>query len=508
MRKLFRWFWAKRLRRWGLIAGVGLVLLSVGTVELTSQSWFCNSCHIMNTYYASWKTSPHKDVECIRCHIAPGMNNFVSAKLNGLGQVVDDVLHRTSTKPSASVSDMSCTRAGCHEQAVVQANDYTAVTAAAMSATQTPPRAYFFDHSKHLGREYRGISIHCSTCHSHVQGDQHFEVNTNVCVTCHLFSGPGTAPQWSAPVLSVTTTRPDAAPSSQAEQITGSTVASPDQAVAAPSRCKNCHEPPKQPVNYHGLQVIHDEYLAYGAACESCHRNVTAAFATIGDTQCYACHDFGAERIGDIEDLHRVHTVGEHKVECFSCHGLTAHGPKAAASALQLEQLTCGACHKGQHQIQQTTYKPGVEPTPTQPEQGHAQPEQSVAVSPMFMAHVDCTGCHVRQQPLEFKPDTGATVAMAAPQACDACHKPGLGASQIALWQKATKALYEQAAALLPATPPAPGSESARLVAEARKLLDLVRLDGSWGVHNPKYTESLLLEAIAKLRQASAGGGS
>src|SRR5262245_49594389 len=103
-------------RKWVVIGVlVALPVFGVTSVEVTSQSRFCNSCHIMDPYYASWKKGPHKDVECVKCHIPPGMDNFLAAKFNGLGQVVDDVLHRTSPKPSASVSRFSCTRSGCHD---------------------------------------------------------------------------------------------------------------------------------------------------------------------------------------------------------------------------------------------------------------------------------------------------------------------------------------------------------------------------------------------------------
>ena len=40
---------------------------------------------------------------------------------------------------------------------------------------------------------------------------------------------------------------------------------------------------------------------------------------------------------------------------------------------------------------------------------------------------------------------------------------------------------------------------AARLVEGARHLLDLVKVDGSWGVHNPRYTQRLLEEAEAIL---------
>ena len=153
---------------------VAFAVFTVTSIEVTSQNWFCNSCHIMNPYYASWQSGSHAGVNCTQCHIPPGFGNFVSAKLNGLGQVVDDVLDRTSSKPSAAVLDASCTRSGCHSVEKLRTDGLR------------KNDKFLFDHGKHLGKEYDGIEIHCTTCHSHVEGNTHFKVNTNACVTCHL----------------------------------------------------------------------------------------------------------------------------------------------------------------------------------------------------------------------------------------------------------------------------------------------------------------------------------
>ena len=40
-----------------------------------------------------------------------------------------------------------------------------------------------------------------------------------------------------------------------------------------------------------------------------------------------------------------------------------------------------------------------------------------------------------------------------------------------------------------------------KLVANAKELLDLVRVDGSWGVHNPRYTQRLLEQAQKDLSE-------
>lgn len=472
MRRVLRFLWPKGWRQWITRGFVGFIVVNVAMVEMTSQSWFCNSCHIMNPYYVSWQNSSHKGVQCVSCHIAPGFNNFLTAKLNGAGQVVDDLLHRISTKPSASVEDASCTRSGCHDMAKVQA------------AAKNRGR-YLFDHAKHLGQEHSGIEIHCTTCHSHVKGSNHFEVNTNACITCHL-SKPSRASTIQLASMNMSGEGPSTRP-----------VHMPVAGKEAPGQCKSCHEPPQKMIEYRGLKVLHAEYVAYGAACESCHTGVTDTPQKIKDDQCFSCHEFGIERLGSVKETHRIHSSGRHKVECFSCHGVTRHGP--SAQSMQLDQIDCQSCHSGQHAVQQTTYK-SLKASPHLPSTGDA-------LSPMFLVHVNCNGCHTEPRPLSSKPQSGATVTAGNAAACDTCHKPGLGEQMIPLWQKNTRTLYEAAVKMIPADVQGLSPEDQRRVAEARSLLDLVKLDGSWGVHNPRYTEKLLQEAQQKLGQVQKSGG-
>jgi nitrate/TMAO reductase-like tetraheme cytochrome c subunit len=487
------------------MSAIVMLVMPPLSIELTSTASFCNSCHLMNSYYDSWKTSTHKDVQCVSCHIPPGTTNYMWAKLNGLGQVVDDILHRTSTKPSASVSDFSCTRSGCHD----------------INKVRTISRKdgkFFFNHSKHLDLEYNGIDLHCTSCHSHVKGDKHFEVNPQICINCHLITPGAAEPSIRLAVLEAnghgklthTTTQPAMAATGPVSEVSTQPAAADVPVLAKdwtplpppkpgektpPTQCKYCHDAPKTPLDYRGLKINHNEYLSYGAACESCHRGVTAKPDKMDSDRCLSCHEFGMERMKSIAENHRIHlsTESNHKVECFSCHGVIRHGP--AAQFMQVTQMECNSCHSRQHMIQQDAYQ----------SESHmvALPTDGSAVSPMFMVHVDCTGCHVKQRPLSGKPENGAVVMAADAAACDRCHKAGLGQTMVPLWQKSTRSMYDAALKMLPPasqTPVSPQVE--QLVKDAKRLLEIVRLDGSWGVHNPRYTQKLIEESRLKLLEA------
>ncbi len=522
--------------RWTILGTIGFVIFNIITVEFTSQSFFCNSCHIMNPFYDSWKVSKHADVECIKCHIPPGVNSYAMAKLNGLGQVVDDLLHRTSTKPSAAVSVFSCTREGCHNLNKMKEDDL-------LANRNSNDRPYLFNHEQHVDKSVLDIHMNCTTCHSHIKGGNHFEVNTNVCVTCHMIAkdSPATLAQKEksagtrvgkvfssrivfkprhveplekteqSPVDEDTTLIVSTSPSNSNDNTTSPTnlalaSSSPESDSIKPIhanptnsdppyRCRTCHTPPTEVVKYRGLEIDHRDFVTFGTTCESCHSGVTATPRVVDDTQCLSCHDYGAERVTNTTEIHNLHSEGEHKVECFSCHGITKHGP--TAQSIRLERLNCTNCHERQHLVQFDTYA-SLEHNNTTPPKQH---EELPAVSPMLLVHVDCSGCHVRRIQ---KPD-GSAVIVAAPEACNTCHQTGFGEKMIPLWQNATHKLYDEVRKQYDDAVLHNGfNQIAKShLKKAENLLNLVKFDGSWGVHNPQYTKRLLLSAQDELTLAS-----
>ncbi|MBX3373009.1 MAG: NapC/NirT family cytochrome c [Phycisphaeraceae bacterium] len=501
MLKWIRPVYATRRRRWILFLVVGFFVFTLASIELTSRSWFCNSCHIMKPYYLSWQNDPHSDVACVKCHIPPGGANVIHAKLDGLAQVVSDVLNRSSTKPSTAVSDFSCTRAGCH-------------VASRLGKARDGERSYHFDHARHLDMTYLGIAVHCSTCHSFIkEGSTHFEVNTNVCITCHLMDGYAAelaqAPDHAMAINSRNGSGNGAGNGAgngprrliAGEQQVLGTRNGVDLTRRAPSSCDACHTPPEGQFEHNGVLIDHAKYLSYDADCRSCHKGVTAAPPPVDDSRCLSCHTFGMERSpATTEELHQLHVEGRHKVECFNCHGSIQHG--TIAEAAMLNEFDCQSCHTGQHQAQRSMYLHA-------PEVDGVRLER-LAVSPMFLTHVPCTGCHVTMDEVRVRPGSGARVARATADSCDSCHRPGLGQMQVPLWQRNTRELYDQVSRLLDqARSHAADSddpETAQLIGDARQLLDIVRLDGSWGVHNPRYTQSLLERARVNAMRVISDG--
>lgn len=430
-------------------ARIAVVLACVGVftvtaVELTGQPGFCNSCHIMNPYYDSWTQSGHADVPCLECHLRPGFTGLIKGKINGLAQAVDCAVGRVGTKPSATIVDASCLRSECH-------------STAALAAKPVDCNGVRFTHEKHLDKVVDGVRITCGTCHSHFEGSDHFRVNNDTCFTCHFLGGnanTGWVPK---------------------------------------TTCQGCHKVPDQVIRRGLVKIDHSEFVSYKASCEeSCHKREVRLNSRVDDTVCLDCHNYRKPADANSVELHASHTNGE-KVECFACHRKVPHGQTRVESVSAM--MDCQSCHNDTHQAQRRIYST----------QHPMQPDKTDRVlSPMFLTHVECTGCHTeRTAKTPGALDSFGTVARAAPSACDKCHEAGTGQKYVPFWQDKIKALYEQVerrvkeAEALAAAKANEGKSAdfALRVREARSILDSIRYDGSWGVHNFKYTEALLLEA-------------
>ncbi|UCF14723.1 MAG: NapC/NirT family cytochrome c [Phycisphaerales bacterium] len=452
----------RQMRWWVkiLLLVVIVIFFSGGAIVITGQPGFCNSCHIMDPYYESWENSSHSSVNCLDCHLQPGFTGYVKGKVNGLAQLVDCVSGRVGTKPNAVVEDASCMRSECHSTEELETKNlvYSGMK---------------FTHQTHVKNVVDGIKISCNLCHSYVAGEEHFSVNKEVCFTCHFLKG------------------------------------SKNDSRIVKTECQSCHEVPNKVIKRGFVTIDHAEFVSYKASCDdSCHKKEIEKDAQVSATVCLNCHDYVIEREPDSVKLHEVHTDREKlaaytghkttthaiKVECFACHGKVIHERSEVTSVAAM--MDCQDCHSNTHEVQRSIYTGDVHP------QDGRDPNK--VLSPMFLTHVECKGCHIER----VRKSTGALdsfgeVAKVVPESCDKCHEPGTGAQYIPFWQGKTKGLYEQIVdrtdrlqqrAQLD-TDPQSAQKSLERVKQARAILESVANDGSWGVHNFKYTEAMLLRA-------------
>jgi len=427
-----------------LLLVVIVSFFAAGAIVVTGQPGFCNSCHIMNTYYDSWEHSEHSIVNCLDCHLQPGFSGYVKGKINGLAQAVDCMVGRVSTKPSATVKDTSCLRSECHSsEELASANiDYAGIK---------------FTHNNHIDKDVDGIKISCGTCHSHFEGNEHFTVNNDACYTCHFLKNSET-----------------------------------DRGVVQ-TGCTDCHEVPDKVIKRGLVTINHAEFVSYKASCEeSCHKKDINITSKVDGNVCLNCHSFSKEQHPEIKALHEAHTSHE-KVECFACHGQVSHGQTEVESISVM--MDCQNCHSNTHQVQRTIY------TTQQPIQAK---DTDRVLSPMFLTHVECIGCHIERVAQKSGVlDSYGTVAKAVPRACDNCHEEGTGNQYIPFWQGKIKKMHEQVNRKLQqlmtraknTTNEQTASKLNQSIEQVQSILESVSADGSWGVHNFKYTEAMLLRA-------------
>jgi len=99
-----------------------VVILATATfkgVEVMDSTEFCGTaCHtVMTPEYTAYKRSPHSRVKCVSCHIGPGANWFVKAKISGAWQLVSvalDLYPRPIPTPIHNLRPARDTCEQCH----------------------------------------------------------------------------------------------------------------------------------------------------------------------------------------------------------------------------------------------------------------------------------------------------------------------------------------------------------------------------------------------------------
>ena len=312
-----RKFLASHKARWftysgALILAMGLILL-VLMVETSSQPQFCGSCHIMAPYYESWKTSSHKEIPCVDCHIPPGVAHEVRKKWEALSMVVSYITGTYGTKPWTEIDDASCLR--CHQRRLLSGQELFGDV--------------LFDHGPHLTQMRQGTKLRCTSCHSQIVQGRHIAVTASSCILCH-FKG---------------------------------------ERAAETSRCTLCHSIPKQVVEKGMLRFDHADVQRYDMKCQWCHASrLTPEDGRVPRERCFTCHN-DPTRLALYEEtdlMHRMH-VTERKVDCLHCHLEIRHGEPLHADE-RTSQTECSTCHVMGHSPQRSLYAGtggrGVPPMP------------------------------------------------------------------------------------------------------------------------------------------------
>ncbi len=64
-----------------------------GATYMDSPEFCGKSCHVMIPEYTAYQIGPHSHVQCVECHIGPGLESYFAAKVNGTKQVLEVTFH-------------------------------------------------------------------------------------------------------------------------------------------------------------------------------------------------------------------------------------------------------------------------------------------------------------------------------------------------------------------------------------------------------------------------------
>lgn len=95
-------------------------VIGIATYEgyhYTDSTQFCGQvCHsVMQPEYTAYMGSPHARVSCAACHIGPGANWFVKAKISGIRQVFATVLNTYARPVPTPIRDLRPARETCEQ---------------------------------------------------------------------------------------------------------------------------------------------------------------------------------------------------------------------------------------------------------------------------------------------------------------------------------------------------------------------------------------------------------
>jgi hypothetical protein len=152
-----------------LLTLVNLTIVTVagfGVVHYSESTQFCGQvCHTpMRPEFVGHQSPPHANVACVECHVSPGAQGFMRAKLNGTRQLWDvivGVYDHPIPSPARGLPTAADTCAHCHTPGHPARDVIRAATSYADDATNTP--------------SVQTLTMHVATIHWHARPDVRIE---------------------------------------------------------------------------------------------------------------------------------------------------------------------------------------------------------------------------------------------------------------------------------------------------------------------------------------------
>lgn len=425
-----------------------LLILTAGAAEYTSRPSFCPTCHYMEPFYQSWRTSAHNKVDCVECHFEPGISGTIKGKLNGLVQIVNYIsLSYKKRKPWAEIPDNTCARSGCHEKQALQDTTYEF-------------KGIQFNHKHHLQELRRGKTLKCTSCHSQIVQGSHIEVTESTCFNCHFKKSDD-----------------------------------PEHKYDKLSNCTTCHDwKSKTKEQMAQYRYDHTSVVQNNIPCNSCHTSVVAGNGDVGKERCFQCH-FETERLDKYDDtkfMHETH-IAKHTMKCFVCHNPIQH---AVQRIDPNSPPDCISCHSNAHNYQVDLFTG---------ENGN-NVEKSPSI--MYLNGINCKGCHIFHE-TDIK---DISTLKSGGSACEKCHGKGYDNLVKMWQEATIKriaiinGIYKTVSFQVNSSKSSNKTEAQKLVDDAYHNIRIVEVGKS--VHNVTFADKLLVGAYDLLKKSLAIVGS
>ncbi len=423
------------------------ITLVVITAHKPGSPEFCARCHSMEPSYNTWNETVSCNTGCLSCHTHDNSGRTLSV----------------------GIEDNNCTNTGCHpvEKLTSKVSNYKDVFA--------------FNHKTHLKEYPTNLKLKCTGCHSYLGRNvqegtkpRHFGIDDSACFACHFMNSK-------EPLLTAK------------EKI-------------KVGECSLCHKDVVVKVMIYEKEFDHLEFeKERKVKCANCHLDVVRKGGGVEEKNCYHCHTKIPKEYQGAERMHRDH-VEKHKVPCYPCHNEILHKwgdeyltnilPERSAVAgnenSSMASVAIGRTGRGVISINTKDQESffGKVPYLLQRKLYAGKGGRGIEDSPdpMYLATVNCTACH-KNKDLSVHPLT-----------CNVCHEKGFHKT-MAEQKEYVTGLLNLLSELLK-KPPKKGV-SKTLIDEARYNYDLIKNDGSFGVHNIKYVKDLINYSIQRLKDNS-----
>ncbi|QOY36250.1 NapC/NirT family cytochrome c [Anaerobacillus isosaccharinicus] len=321
-----------------IIVGAAFIL-KIG-VHATSSSSFCANCHSMKPQVLTWEASSHSQVECVQCHVQPGLENLAKQKAGGIKQLYHTITDNyiAPIRMPSYIPNESCT--ACHNMS---------------NRDVSTSGDIVIDHDIHETKEVACVTCHDGVAHGKVsekrvtyksdyqrwnetlakrfmKDEKSVRPVMSKCMDCHELRG--------APLTCETCHTTGMLPETHEEDdfLKGKhgNLASQDLMY-----CESCHSyMSKNPIKEFREQTNYMKYIN----SDTIEKLFTVQQYAKTNTYCITCHSVRPNSHNDrLFLMNHGRLADETKDTCFTCH------ENQAFSETPVTNISCSSCHPSNH---------------------------------------------------------------------------------------------------------------------------------------------------------------